>query len=94
MYSKILILRFPKTVVGNPIMHHLFLGLDAVPLGQAPFPLAEDGPLTIAAEDLDLHLSPGAQVHVLPCIAGHVGADTAAVILSEDPHNGEELRLP
>ena len=28
------------TVVGNPIMHHIFLGLDVVPLGQAPFPLA------------------------------------------------------
>ncbi|MBT4491362.1 MAG: 2Fe-2S iron-sulfur cluster binding domain-containing protein, partial [Rhodospirillaceae bacterium] len=25
------------TVVGNPIMHHIFLGLDPTPLGQAPF---------------------------------------------------------
>lgn len=81
------------TVVGNPIMHHIFLGLDAVPLGQAPFPLAEDGPLTIAAVDLDLGLNPGAQVHVLPCIAGHVGADTAAVILAEDPHRSDDVML-
>ena len=81
------------TVVGNPIMHHIFLGLDAVPLGQAPFPLAEDGPLTIAAADLELDLNPGAQVHMLPCIAGHVGADTSAVILSEAPQLSDEVVL-
>jgi uncharacterized 2Fe-2S/4Fe-4S cluster protein (DUF4445 family) len=81
------------TVVGNPIMHHIFLGLDPTPLGQAPFPLAEDGPLTLAAADLDLGLNPGARVHVLPCIAGHVGADTSAMILSEDPHKSDEVVL-
>ncbi len=81
------------TVVGNPVMHHIFLGLDPIPLGQAPFPLAEDGPLTLSAVDLNLDLSPGARVHILPCIAGHVGADTSAVILSEDPHNSDGLVL-
>jgi uncharacterized 2Fe-2S/4Fe-4S cluster protein (DUF4445 family) len=30
---------------------------------------------------------------VLPCIAGHVGADTAGVILSEGPHLGNEVNL-
>ena len=34
-------------VVGNPIMHHLFLGLDVRPLGEAPFTLATDGPVEI-----------------------------------------------
>ena len=81
------------TVVGNPAMHHIFLGLDAVPLGQAPFPLVEDGPLTLPAAALQLDLSPGAQVYVLPCIAGHVGADTSAVILSENPQSGDEVVL-
>ena len=81
------------TVVGNPIMHHIFLGLDPVPLGQAPFPLAEDGPLEVAAADLGLDLNPGARVHALPCIAGHVGADTAAVILSEDPQSSDDVVL-
>jgi uncharacterized 2Fe-2S/4Fe-4S cluster protein (DUF4445 family) len=81
------------TVVGNPIMHHLFLGLDAVPLGQAPFPLAQESSVTARADDLDLGLNPGAHVHVLPCIAGHVGADASAMILSEAPHKSEELTL-
>ena len=81
------------TIVGNPIMHHLFLGLDVVPLGQAPFPLAKDGPITCLASALNLDLNPGAHVHILPCIAGHVGADTAAVILSEAPQESEDTTL-
>src|SRR4029078_5560084 len=28
------------TLVGNPIMHHLVLGIDPIPLGSAPFALA------------------------------------------------------
>ena len=36
--------RFSRsTVVGNPIMHHLFLGLDPTELGGAPFALTLDG---------------------------------------------------
>ena len=81
------------TVVGNPIMHHIFLGLDVVPLGQAPFPLAEDGPYTCLASALNLDINPGAHVHILPCIAGHVGADTAAVILSEAPQASDVITL-
>ena len=35
--------------VGNPIMHHLFLGLDPTELGQAPFALAVSGAQRLAA---------------------------------------------
>ncbi|MBM3521068.1 MAG: DUF4445 domain-containing protein, partial [Alphaproteobacteria bacterium] len=31
--------------------------------------------------------------YVLPCIAGHVGADTAGVVLSEAPHESDEIML-
>jgi uncharacterized 2Fe-2S/4Fe-4S cluster protein (DUF4445 family) len=81
------------TVVGNPIMHHLFLGLDPTELGGAPFALATDEAVHRRALDLDLHANPGARVYVLPCIAGHVGADTAGVILSEAPHDQEIVNL-
>ena len=33
------------TVVGNPVMHHLFLGIDPTELGGAPFALTVDGAL-------------------------------------------------
>ena len=81
------------TIVGNPIMHHLLLGFDAVPLGQMPFDLHTDEAVIMAATGLGLALAPGAQVYVLPCIAGHVGADTAGVILSEAPHKAEATTL-
>ncbi|HYO43608.1 MAG TPA: ASKHA domain-containing protein [Candidatus Limnocylindrales bacterium] len=82
------------TLVGNPIMHHLFLGIDPVELGSAPFALATDGPVRTTAAALGLGgLRPGARAYVLPCIAGHVGADTAGVILSDEPHLADPIRL-
>jgi uncharacterized 2Fe-2S/4Fe-4S cluster protein (DUF4445 family) len=79
--------------VGNPIMHHLFLGIDPAPLGQAPFALAVSGAMTLRGQELGLVLNPGARVYMLPCIAGHVGADAAAVTLAEAPHKGKETTL-
>jgi len=81
------------TLVGNPIMHHLLLGIDPTPLGGAPFPLAVDEALRLPARELGLPVHPGARAYVLPCIAGHVGADTAGVVLSEAPHLAGEVSL-
>jgi uncharacterized 2Fe-2S/4Fe-4S cluster protein (DUF4445 family) len=79
--------------VGNPIMHHLFLGIDPTELGGAPFALAVSDALNLRATDLGLPVNEGARVYTLPCIAGHVGADAAGVVLSEGPHRGEEIAL-
>ena len=79
-------------MVGNPIMHHILLGIDPTPLGAAPFVLATSEATFGAAEELDIHL-PNASFYVGPCIAGHVGADTAAAILSEGPHRGSSMQL-
>jgi len=81
------------TVVANPIMHHLFLGLDPTELGGAPFALTIDGAYQTRAAHLSLPLSSGAYVYVLPCIAGHVGADTAGMVLSEGPYLRPEVSL-
>jgi uncharacterized 2Fe-2S/4Fe-4S cluster protein (DUF4445 family) len=79
--------------VGNPIMHHLFLGIDPTELGGAPFALAVSGAIKCRADDLDLKLNQGARTYMLPCIAGHVGADAAAVTLSEGPHRQDDMML-
>lgn len=80
--------------VGNPVMHHLLLGIDPVELGSAPFALATDSALELRARELDISaVHENARVYVLPCIAGHVGADCAAVVLSEGPHLADEIRL-
>ncbi len=81
------------TVAGNPIMHHLFLGLSPVELGTAPFALVTDAALDLSAAELGLEINSGATVYVLPCIAGHVGADAAAMILAEEPYLLGEVSL-
>ena len=81
------------TIAGNPIMHHLFLGISPVELGSAPFALATDAALDLRAHEVGLDINNGATVYVLPCIAGHVGADAAAMILSEEPYTREEISL-
>ncbi|MEL6564027.1 MAG: ASKHA domain-containing protein [Pseudomonadota bacterium] len=79
--------------VCNPVMHHLLLGIDPFELGQAPFALATSDALRMRADDLELNIHPSARVYLLPCIAGHVGADAAAVALSEAPDKSDELVL-
>jgi uncharacterized 2Fe-2S/4Fe-4S cluster protein (DUF4445 family) len=79
--------------VGNPIMHHLFLGIDPTELGGAPFALAASGALDLRASDLGLPINRGARVYTLPCIAGHVGADAAGATLAEGPQHSDEITL-
>ncbi|MCO5059777.1 MAG: ASKHA domain-containing protein [Rhizobiaceae bacterium] len=79
--------------VGNPIMHHLFLGIDPTELGQAPFALAVSGAVHTWASEIGLDINKGARVYVLPCIAGHVGADAAGATLSEAPHHQDRMML-
>jgi uncharacterized 2Fe-2S/4Fe-4S cluster protein (DUF4445 family) len=81
------------TLVGNPIMHHLFLGIDPTELGGAPFALALDGAFEARARDFGLIVAPGTFVYCLPCIAGHVGADAAGMVLAEGPYLRDELTL-
>ena len=81
------------TLVANPIMHHLLLGIDPVELGGAPFALTTDAAIEIRACDLDLNINRGGRLYILPCIAGHVGADTAGMILSEEPGQQEKMTL-
>ena len=72
----------------------VLLGIDPVELGQAPFALATSEALRIDAKELDLTaINSRAKTYVLPCIAGHVGADAAAVALSEEPGKSEDLAL-
>jgi len=82
-----------SVLVGNTVMHHLLLGIDPLELGGAPFALATASATDLKARDLGLEFHPAAQVHLLPCIAGHVGADHVAVLLAEEPHRQDEMAL-
>jgi uncharacterized 2Fe-2S/4Fe-4S cluster protein (DUF4445 family) len=80
-------------IVGNTVMHHILLGINPRELGGAPFSLALDSALDLKARDLGLSLHPAAHLHTLPLIAGHVGADNVAVLISESPHKQDETML-
>jgi len=79
--------------VANPIMHHLFLGIDPTELGQAPFALAVSGAMQYWAHELDIDVNRGARTYLLPCIAGHVGADAAGATLAEGPYRQDGMML-
>jgi uncharacterized 2Fe-2S/4Fe-4S cluster protein (DUF4445 family) len=69
-------------VVGNTAMHHLFAGLPVRQLGVAPFAPASTDPLDVPARNVGLGLAAGAVVYLPPGIAGYVGADHTAMLLS------------
>jgi uncharacterized 2Fe-2S/4Fe-4S cluster protein (DUF4445 family) len=80
-------------VVGNTTMHHLLLGVNPRELGGAPFSLVTHDALDLKARDLGLRLAPGANLHIPPCEAGHVGADNVGVLVAEAPYSQDEQVL-
>jgi uncharacterized 2Fe-2S/4Fe-4S cluster protein (DUF4445 family) len=81
------------TVVGNTTMQQIFMKIHPHGLGFSPYLPVSRLPKDFRAEDLGLDLNPGTNVHVFPVISGFVGGDTAGVILSERPHEKEEISL-
>ncbi len=69
-------------VVGNTAIHHLFLQLPVQQLAAAPYVPAVRAAVDVKAREIGLKLAPGAHVHLLPNIAGYVGADHVAMLLA------------
>lgn len=67
-------------VIGNTIMHHLFLGLDVTKLGEPPFlPIIRDS-LTIKAKDLNININKSGLIFMPPLLIGHIGSDTLSCL--------------
>ena len=81
------------TIVGNTIMHHIFLKLDPRHVARAPFPPVVQKSLNIKARNLGLNICPSAYVHILPNEAGFVGADNVAVLTAEAPYKSDQIQL-
>lgn len=81
------------TIVFNSVMHHLFLGLDPQNMGGSPFVPVSKESLDIKARDLGLGINGSAYVHTLPLVAGYVGADNVALLISEEPYRNEKMGL-
>ena len=69
-------------VVGNTAMHHLFAGLPVHQLGIAPYVPSVSEPMDLVASYIGLKISHGAKIHLPSNIAGYVGADHVAMLLS------------
>jgi len=78
--------------VGNTIMMHLLLGLDARYIAATPFAPVYAEKMDIAAAELGMDL-PNARVTAGPCVAGYVGADTVAAILACDMDQSDDVSL-
>ncbi len=84
-----------SVIVGNTVIHHLFLGLQVQQLGVVPYVPAVRSAVDIKARDIGLKIAPGGYVHLLPNIAGYVGADHVAMLLATqlDEREGVTLAL-
>jgi len=80
-------------VVGNTAMHHLFLRLPVKQLALSPFVPAISRALEVRAGELGLNIAPGAYVHLLPNIAGFVGADHVSMLLATDAWQRKETMV-
>ncbi len=78
---------------GNPAMLHTLMGVDVVPLGQAPYVGAWSRGLCVPAGELGLAIRPGARMRTLPMIRSNVGADTVGAVLASGMDQGDGLSL-
>jgi uncharacterized 2Fe-2S/4Fe-4S cluster protein (DUF4445 family) len=81
---------YEVVAVGNTLMHHLFMGVDAEPLGRAPFePVVKDS-VRMMASELRVSSSPGGMLYFPPLIAGFVGSDAVAGLVATGMFDSEE----
>jgi uncharacterized 2Fe-2S/4Fe-4S cluster protein (DUF4445 family) len=81
------------TVVGNSIMHHLFLKLTPEFIGRSPFVPVTHMHMNVKARDVGINVNPSGNVHVLPLEAGYVGADNVGVLIVSEIYKSHEISL-
>ena len=84
---------FESVVVCNTAIHHLFLNIPTESLSLAPYVPVIDCAMDLKASKLGMKTAPGAYVHVLPNIAGYVGADHVGMLLAVGIHQKSGVRL-
>ncbi len=80
------------SVVGNPCMQQLFLGLPVDNLARVPFAPVLQAPKTLEAGCYIPQCTRGALL-VVPDVSGYVGADTIACVLAADLDNARDTVL-
>ena len=79
--------------VGNTVMHHILLGLSPKGLGVSPYAPTTREAVTVRAAELGLKTGPETRVYMPPVVAGFIGSDAVADVVSSGMHKGDEIRL-
>lgn len=75
---------YQYVVVGNTTMSHIFAGVDPSQLAVSPFSPVFTERVHISAQALSLASHADGRVYVAPNIAGHVGSDITAGVITTD----------
>lgn len=84
---------YELVIAGNTAMHHLVLGIESRYLALSPYVPALKAAINLHAKDVGIAAHPHANVHVLPLIAGYVGADAVADVLASGIREADDLSL-
>ncbi len=84
---------YELVIVGNTAMHHIFLGINPKWLALAPYVPTVKKSLEMKARDLGLKMRESARVHIPPVIAGFVGSDAVADLLTLRLHESNQTSL-
>ena len=80
-------------IVGNTVMHHIFLNVSPEAIGVSPFVPAIQAAVDVKAAELGIKVNECGNVHILPIEAGFVGADNVGVLIAEAPYEKDEMQL-
>jgi uncharacterized 2Fe-2S/4Fe-4S cluster protein (DUF4445 family) len=80
-------------IAGNTAMHHFFLGAPLNYVAMAPYPPAIAKSMDIKAEMLGISIKNSGYVHLLPNVAGFIGADAIADVLATEIYKQKDLSL-
>lgn len=69
---------YQVTVGANCTMMHMLMGVDARPIGKAPFAPVFARAKDVKASDIGLKAAPGARLYCLPSVSAYIGADIVA----------------
>ena len=81
-------------MVGNTAMHHFLCDLPVEQLGAAPYVPVISAPLEVPADEVGLKAAPGTSIYLPPNIAGYVGGDHTAALLTlhdDQPPGGVQV---
>ena len=80
-------------IAGNATMVQLALGVDAEPVGVAPFITATESWPTLMARDFGIELNENARAFVFPSFGAYVGGDIVAGVLATGMDRDKRTRL-